>query len=200
MAMAPATRCRIQGAFPYLPWPEMRHAAWSLRRVAREHPRGSAHTISAAVVMTAFSVEAFCQTLGPMVLASRWTAEKRPAERWPVLKKLKEIGKAVSVSVDYGKEPWKGISELFDARDRLAHAKLDSGETDRVIDVPNGIDPVDHLYQLLDEEFQPLHDLDKLDQLAGQIDDALRPIWVGAGNSEDLFAWKGMRHWNVTAV
>lgn len=198
MPVVAVTRFRIQGEFPYLPWPEIRHAALSLRRVAREQERGSFHTLSAAVVMTAFSVEAFCQTLGPKLLADIWEGDK-PAERWPVLKKLKAIGRATSTVVDYGRPPWNKISELFDARDRLAHAKPESGEVNRIIEVPEGIDPVDHLYGILEREFQPLHDIDKLDELSRQIDDAFLPIWVAAGNTPGSFVWKGLRHWKISA-
>jgi len=58
----------ISGDHDYRPWPELRHAAASLRKIAAEYKPGSAHTTTAALVMMAFSVEAFVQTLGPEVL------------------------------------------------------------------------------------------------------------------------------------
>lgn len=199
MAVIHMTRYRIEGTFPYLPWPEMRHAAWSLRRIAREHPRGSAHTISAAVVMTAFSVEAFCQTVGPQVLVDIWTSGKYPAERWSVLDKLKEIGKRTGSTINYGEAPWSEIKELFKARDRLAHAKPEEGKVDRIIDVPDGIDVVDYYDEIREREFQSLHDVDRLERLAGDIDTALLPIWIAAGNTEGSFIWKGLRHFKISA-
>lgn len=77
---------------------------------------GSNHTISAALVMTAFSVEAFIQTVGPEVLPDTWIAGDKPVERWRALDKLKAIGKATEIAVDYGSLPWSNIKELFQAR------------------------------------------------------------------------------------
>ena len=193
-------KVRAAGSAPYLPWPEMRHSAKTLRKIAREFPLGSAHTISAVVVMTAFSVEAFCQTLGPVVLREKWTNGRRPAERWPVLDKLREIGKATGNPVDYGKEPWNRIADLFKARDLLAHAKPDPRKFDREFEVPEGVDPIDAVYASLKIEFQPLHNLQKLDSLAAEIDSALLPIWVAAGNSDYSFTWHGMNDCYVKAI
>lgn len=109
----------IKGKSRYLPWPELYHSARSLFAVAREYKPGSAHVVTAAVVLSAFAVEGFCQTLGPQVLRETWDAPKQPStgqgsevgskkakkfgdERLPVCDKLKKIGKACGVSVDYG--------------------------------------------------------------------------------------------------
>jgi len=74
------THVRAKGRAPYASWPAMCHAAASLRNTARDHRVGSNHTISAALVMTAFSVEAFIQTIGPEVLPETWDAGDKPVE------------------------------------------------------------------------------------------------------------------------
>ncbi len=109
----------LKGRTNYLPWPELYHSARSLFDVAREYKPGSAHVATAAVVLSAFAVEGFCQTLGPQVLHASWNPPAQPQagqddgglcikvkkfgdERLPVCDKLKKIGKACGVQVDYG--------------------------------------------------------------------------------------------------
>ena len=194
------TKVRAQGRAPYAPWPAMRHAAASLRKTAREHRVGSNHTISAALVMTAFSVEAFIQTVGPEVLPNTWDAGNKPVERWGVLDKLKAIGKATGIAVDFGSSPWSGIKELFQARDRLAHAKPDDREFELILTIPDGVDERDVLTAALEEQFQPLHNLDKLDALAQEIDGVLLTVWVAAGHDEFSFTWNDMNSWSFKAI
>jgi hypothetical protein len=194
------TYVRAKGRAPYAPWPAMRHAAASLRNTARKHPVGSNHTISAALVMTAFSVEAFIQTIGPEVLPDTWDVGEKPVERWRVLDKLKAIGKATGVAVDFGVPPWSGIKELFQARDRLAHAKPDHREFELMLTIPDGADEREVLAAALEEQFQPLHNLDRLDALAQEIDQELLTIWTAAGHDEFSFTWHGMNSWSLTAI
>ena len=194
------TQVRAKGRAPYAPWPAMRHAAASLRKTARDHRVGSNHTISAALVMTAFSVEAFIQTIGPEVLPDTWDAGDKPVERWRVLDKLKAIGNATHIAVDFGASPWSGIKELFHARDRLAHPKPDDREFELMLTIPDGADEREVLAAALEEQFQPLHNLDKLDALAREIDAALLTMWMAAGHDEFSFTWHGMNSWSLTAL
>ncbi|GLQ87323.1 hypothetical protein [Dyella flagellata] len=145
--------------------------------------------------MTAFSVEAFIQTIGPEVLPTTWIT----IERKSVLHKLKEIGKATGITVDYGTLPWNLIKELFDARNRLAHAKPADREFEFILEIPDGADEHDVLTAKLEEEFQPLHKLDKLDALAKTIDEALLLIWISAGYEDFSFTSNGMNSWSFTA-
>ena len=189
----------IIGDHDYRPWPELRHAAASLRKIAAEYEPGSAHTTTAALVMMAFSVEAFVQTLGPGVLKEEWTQGKRPAERWPVTQKLKEIGRKLSVRVDYGKCPWKDIKDLLEARDDLAHAKPALREASGTIEVlPGGGVAPDAFRPPLIERYEPFHNLDVLNRLARVIDDALLPLWVAAGNDKRTFTMHGASGYVVT--
>jgi hypothetical protein len=178
----------------------MRRAAASLRNTARDHRVGSNHTIAAALVMTAFSVVAFIQTIGPEVLPDTWDAGDKPVERWRVLDKLKAIGKAIGIAIDFGASPWSGIKELFQVRDRLAHAKADHREFELVLTIPDEADEREVLAAALEEQFQPLHNLDKLDALAQEIDTALLTIWMVAGHDEFSFTWHGMNPWSLRAI
>lgn len=201
------TRVRFVGEQHYLPFPHIHHAAASLRRLARTIEVGRYHIESSALVMTAFSVEAFCQTLGPDVLGEAWTtssnSSKRPIERSSVTDKLKAIGRAVGVPVDFGKEPWSKIVTLMAARDELAHAKhLSSVRTsiDLTLDIPDTADPYDVLKAHLRRKLFPLCDIDTLDTIAGDIDAGLLRLWEAAGKPAHTFDQVGMSSWTAKAV
>lgn len=189
----------ISGDHDYRPWPELRHAAASLRMTAERYEPGSAYTIMAALVMMAFSVEAFIQTLGPEVLKEEWTQEEYPAERWKVTKKLKEVGRRLGVPVDYGTSPWQDIKALFEARDDLAHAKPALREASGRVEISSGGEVAPDAFRpLLNEKYQPFHNLDMLNRLAPVIDNALLSLWVAAGNDERRFTMHGASAYVVT--
>jgi len=201
------TRVRFEGEQHYLPFPHIHHAAATLRKLARTTDLGRNHLESAALVMTAFAVEAFCQTLGPQVLGSDWTnppqGSKRPIERWSVADKLKAIGRAVGVPVDLGQAPWSLVVDLMTARDELAHAKhLSSARTtiNLTLDVPASVDPYDVIRHHLRDQMFPLHNITVLDSLAAEIDAGLRRLWTAAGHPDHAFDQAGMTHWTGTAV
>ena len=200
-------KVRFEGEQRYLPFPHIHHAAKSLRRLARTTEVGRYHLEAAALVMTAFTVEAFCQTLGPDVLGASWTTSpggrKRPIERRSLEDKLKAIGKAVKVPVDFGKKPWSLISDLMSARDELAHGKHLSSERTRfnwTLDVPEDADPYDVLRGHLRNALFPLHQIDRLEEAAKEIDAGLLRLWVAAGNPDYTFDQTGMTSWSTVVV
>lgn len=196
MPKGDTVKLHLQGRSRYLPWPELYHAAKSLYGVAREYPTGSTHVTTAAVVLSAFAVEGFCQTVGPVVLADSWLTGEKPDERLRIRDKLKKIGKASGVSVNYGKQPWKSVAELFAARDELAHAKPQLHQVSEIISVPAGDDPRFHLHEALRRKHRPLHDVDKLEALMKDIDAGLREIWTGAGMQPSNMNLMGGSQWS----
>lgn len=180
MATKGKVKVHLKGRSRYLPWPELHHAARSLFAVAREYPPGSAHVATAAVVLSAFAVEGFCQTVGPVILADTWLTGEKPDESLGIRAKLKKIGKASGVAVDYGKQPWKGVAELFAARNELAHAKPKLFEVSEMLTLQADEDPRFHLHEALRRKHRPLHDVDRLEALMKEIDAGLREIWAGA--------------------
>jgi hypothetical protein len=188
----------VSGHFDYRPWPEIRHTAFVLRKLAREYQPGSKHTALAAVVLTAFSVEGFCQTLGPEVLNDIWLQTRKPAEAFGVLTKLKLIGSKCGIPVDYEKSPWLEIKQLFDARDKIAHPKPARLKVQGKVTAPGDADPRDLFYGVMSAEYEPLHNVEVLDRVAMMIDDALRSIWVAAGKDEAAFLIHGGGFWSAT--
>lgn len=183
-------RFRIRGKFDFQAWPETSHSARVLRKIARETAEGHTHIVSAALVMTAFSVEAFAKTLGPAVYGDAWNAAPRPAERFPIKIKVKDIARARGITVDYGARPWKDLASLMTARDALAHPGPHPRPVDDVVEAVDGV----HARLLCDDiirrEYRPLHDIDVLDEVADRVEAGLLEIWVAGGGSRNVLkAW-----------
>ncbi|MEW9571327.1 hypothetical protein ABQJ54_06165 [Rhodanobacter sp. Si-c] len=200
------TKVRFKGEQPYLPFPHIHHAAKTLRKLAGTTEMGRYHLESAALVMTAFAIEAFCQTLGPEVFGEKWTNPPdggRAMERCSVKAKLKAIGETVNVPVSFGLRPWSLIAELMQARDDLAHGKPLPPELTKIdvtLDVPDGIDPYDLVRAHMRNLMFPMHRIDRLETAADEIDTGLRRLWVAAGNPDYTFAQGSMSSWSATAT
>jgi len=199
-------KVRFEGEQSYLPFPHIHHAAKTLRKLASTTEMGRYHLESAALVMTAFAIEAFCQTLGPEVFGEKWANPpdgSRPMERCSVKAKLKAIGKAVNVPVSFGLNPWLLIAELMRVRDDLAHGKPlppERTKIDVTLNVPDGIDPYDVVHTHMRDLMFPMHRIDRLEAAAEEIDKGLRRLWVVAGNPDYMFARSSISSWSATAV
>jgi len=187
-------RLRVKGQYNYEAWQEMAHAARSVRAVAREYLPGSAHTTTAAVVMTAFSVEAFCQTLGPAILGAEWK------DRSTVKDKIKAIARKVGLKADFGASPWSDVQRLMEARDAHAHAKPHAREIDSVVEVEEDVDARELLNKEMQRHYLPLHDLDELDRVADAIEAALLEIWTAAGRRAVEFKRLSRQSWSVSLL
>lgn len=175
-------------------WPEMSHAAKSVRKIARETVVGHNHLVSAAVALTAFSVEAFIQTIGPMAYGDAWTQAEKPAEKKPLDVKLKHIGRFYDVRISYGERPWSDVKRLIKARDRLAHPKPGNEAVAVTFKAKDSDDARQRADAHLRKKLHPLHDIDLLDEVAERVEVALLAIWIKAGkNPHALKGWsKGM--------
>jgi hypothetical protein len=187
MADAGPIWLKVSNEFDYRPWPEIRHTAAVFRKMASDAPSGGAHLLRAALVFTAFSVEAFVQQLGPDVFTTQWPV----LERKPVLAKLKLIAKQLSIDIDFGRQPWHDIELLFTARDSLAHAK----PRKELFEIHCPARDLDSLLmdlpKIVRERIHPNANLEWLSAISLRIDDALRPVWVAAYKHDHQFLAAG---------
>lgn len=191
---------RVKGHYIYQAWPETAHAARSMRKIARETRVGHNHALTAAIVMTAFAVEAFCQALGPDVFGDDWFVGKPPRERLPVKVKLKCIGKRFGVQVNYGSRPWKDVAALLGARDELAHPKPEVRVSKFVVEAVDG-DAARQKYQDgVFRAFHPLHDIDELDRVAAEVEEGLLCIWEASGGRPHMLDSWSMGTWSISAI
>lgn len=96
----------------------LRHTAWHLIETAKSHKEGSLLNLQAAAVFYAFAFEAYLNHVGAEEITF-W----EEIDRISYKKKLTVIAKQLNLSIDYGKQPFKVIKELFELRNALAHGR-----------------------------------------------------------------------------
>jgi len=96
----------------------LRHTGWHLLDSAEKKREGSLLNLQAAAVFFAFSFEAYLNHVGAEEL-SYWDEIDRISYR----NKLRVIEKHLKLTLDYGRQPFQTIRELFDLRNSLAHGR-----------------------------------------------------------------------------
>lgn len=192
---------RLKGEYAYQAWPESVHSARTLRKIARSHELGRNHLVSASVVMTAFSFEAFTHTLGPEAYGQEaWSAAVRPAERDTTENKLKMIGRKFGVPVNYGAEPWRKVKLLLKARSDLAHPKDRPWPVNGVYEAESEEALSVDIAAIIRKEHLPLHDLDILDALVEQTEPLLLQMWAASGRNRHILSGWGGTLWSISAA
>jgi hypothetical protein len=178
----------IGGTASYRPGPDLRNGARVFRELAAQPEiKGSRYLLIGSMIFTAFCIEAFCQAYGPEILGQQLWCEGmplvrkgRPAESWPVLEKLKRIGRKVGVIVSYGESPWKDMKQVMVARDRLAHPRPENRGI-RIAGV--GVDDDHHalFHRAIAEKYEPLISAKRLEEIAKKTDEGIATILRAAG-------------------
>lgn len=123
--MSEKRRFEVQREFDYRPVPVLLHGSQSLLARSREEPIGALWKRMGALLLAAFTVEGFINTVGPMLFKDRWKDSDRARglewKSWDF--KLKQIAKVGGISINFGERPWSSIQDVFKARDHLAHPK-----------------------------------------------------------------------------
>ncbi len=193
-------KVRAVGEASYHPWPELNHAARVLRRAAREQGASKLHVVTGAVVLTAFAVEAFCQTLGPDLFPDRWASGAKPLVEKAVLRKLELIGHEVGVDVDYNQEPWIHVSALFEAKRQLLTPSSSPVPLDEDVSVDEDADPRFDVHAAVQRHFRPLHNLVQLEKVAAEVNKGLLNIWDAAGGAEAVLDVLGHTSWAIQSA
>lgn len=123
--MGEKRRFEVQREFEYRPAPVLLHGSQSLLARSREEPIDSLWKRMGALLLAAFTVEGFINTVGPMLFKDQWNGSDgtRGLERQSWDSKLKLIAKASGTSINFAERPWASIQDVFKARDHLAHPK-----------------------------------------------------------------------------
>ena len=93
--------------------------------------------LSASIVLTAFTFEAYLNHVGPKLFNS-WAALEKLSPK----DKLKIIAEKIELEIDFGKKPWQVINTLFGFRNDIAHGKS-SIVTDTMIKSANKVNSED---------------------------------------------------------
>lgn len=107
----------------------LKHASWCLLDVGKKYNEGSFYQFLASIVFSAFSFEAFMNHIGIKLFSSWSDIEKKISP----IAKCKLICERISLKVDFGKRPFQTIEELFEIRNRIAHARTEVIECEYLI-------------------------------------------------------------------
>lgn len=198
--MPQMSEVRIEKEFK--PFPVLWHAARCLREIRdAETVPGRYWAGLGALVMLAFAVEGFCQTEGPGIFGDDWDNEDGArVERKPVLEKFKLIGKSVGASVNYGQLPWSDVKRVMRARDALAHPRPAKRDKSALLEIPEGVHPIDAAAHLVLEDWEPLLEPATARKLAESIDAALKDIWTRMGRDEWQLHFQGSTSYMMTVT
>lgn len=106
---------------------ELSHGNSVLLENAKEQRPGYHYETLAAVLMAAFKFEAFLNHLGTLTIPF-WSSIERLAHR----NKLEVLATHLNIEMDYSRRPFQTLSELFQARDGIAHGKPELLETEMI--------------------------------------------------------------------
>lgn len=102
-----------------------------LLKRGQENPRGSHHQFMGSLVITAFTLEAYLNHIGPKVFQC-WG----DLERLSPKQKLNIIAERLVVNVNYGQRPWQVMKDLFGFRNDIAHGKSDTLNSKKDVPLP----------------------------------------------------------------
>lgn len=115
---------------------ELSHGNHVLLENAKERKAGYHYETLASIIVAAFKFEAFLNHLGFLIIPF-WTS----IERLPHKNKLEILTKHLDVEVDRGSRPFQTLTELFQARDGIAHGKYEFLQVESIKDgLPNELE------------------------------------------------------------
>ncbi len=112
---------RVRKVRHYRPHAEFYHAAWVHLQHVKEKRDGHYYSLLSAFVMSAFTLEAYLNYLGPKVERA-WS----DFDRAPVFVKLRHVACIVGLKLDEKKRPFGSVIELFRLRNIVAHPRAES--------------------------------------------------------------------------
>jgi hypothetical protein len=190
---------RVSGSAEYRPWPELNHAARSLRRMAREDGSLRLHLMTGSLVLTAMAVEAFCATVGPKALPEAWYHGRAPVFRKPLVRQLELIGAGIGVFVDFAQEPWASVRQLLEARSDLLVPKPGFG-VDEMLSVDEDADARFDAHMAVQAQHRILHGIADLERVASEVNRGLLRLWDAAGGDELALNVLEAGQWTVTEL
>jgi hypothetical protein len=173
---------------------ELWHASECVLAAGIEHPRGSSWQFLSSIVLTAFSLEAYLNHVGPQVL-SCW----RSLERLSPNSKLELLCEALKVGLPgtKGERPLQTISELFRFRNTLAH-----GRSETIIPEPKSVD-VDELEahrteSLLSNWERLIEDYEFAKRAREDVETVLKVLQAARPEPKEALFRFGGRTWSAT--
>jgi len=133
---------------------DLNHSSHVLILKTKENRKGSYHTTMAALLLTAFTFEAYLNHLGSGKIKF-WDK----IESIRVLDKYEVLCKEFDIEVDFSKRPYQTLKSLFKYRNSIAHGKSQILEKTETVNASS--DPYDHSPKTQWEEFCTLKNAER---------------------------------------
>jgi hypothetical protein len=108
----------------------LHEASWSSLKQAKDAEGGRFYNCMAAMVFSAFAMEAYLNHVGPIYVAELWKKERSLGHDG----RLKAIADAAKFTLDFSCRPFSTLPALFKFRDTLAHARTEHLAQEEVVE------------------------------------------------------------------
>lgn len=165
----------------YQPFPELWHGHLTLLKLAKNHPPGSHWKCMGSLLLLAFAIEGYANTAGEALFGESWRTGPNALDRKSWSDKLQAVGEMVGVHIDYGRQPWQTIRELFNARDRLAHPRPENvvAQARRFYCYEDELN--DRIDKLTLQHWEKLIDVDELERVSNVVLAAMEQLHTARG-------------------
>jgi hypothetical protein len=148
-----------------------------LLKRAEFDPQGSYWVLMSALLLTAFTFEAYLNHIGPMMFKT-WSA----LESLSPLEKLEVVCEKLGISFPAGERPRQSIVTLFKFRNALAHGKNETLSTSELREYGDTLDVF--LGELPKAKWEKLITWESVKRVRGDVEAAIRKLHTAADNPE----------------
>ncbi len=141
---------------------DLAHGADVLITKTEQEPKGSYYTTMSALLLTAFTFEAYLNHLGEKTIKFR--EEIEPVK---VMDKYSVLCKNLGLTPDFSKRPYQTLKALFTFRNAIAHGKSQILQATKAVSSQD--DPFDHTPKAHWEEYSILENAKKAKDDVSQI-------------------------------
>lgn len=141
---------------------DLAHGADVLITKTEQEPKGSYYTTMSALLLTAFTFEAYLNHLGEKTI--KFWEETEPVK---VMDKYSVLCKNLGLTPDFSKRPYQTLKALFTYRNAIAHGKSQILQETKAVSSQD--DPLDHTPKAHWEEYSILENAKKAKDDVSQI-------------------------------
>lgn len=157
---------------------EMWHTSEVLLMNGKENAKGCTHQFRASLVFTAFMLEAYLNHIGKTLFRC-WDDLDRLGPK----EKLNVIADRIGLQVDYGREPWQIVKDLFVFRNKIAHGR--SGKLSETVSLNQYQDEV--LPQFVLTDWEKYCNLEKAERAREHVEAIVHKIHKAANIPDELY-------------
>jgi hypothetical protein len=115
------TKVKVRKERDYRPHADFHHAVWIHLQHAKARHEGWHYSVLSAILLSAFTVEAYLNYVGP-ALEAGWDDFDKASP----LAKLRHVACLLKIEMDFSKRPFQTVNDLFSFRNRMAHPRSES--------------------------------------------------------------------------